>query len=110
MASDFSRAGLDELKPHCKSCAEEDTITPQTDTSPWSCSYDELRQGAANGCPRCSFVAACIATIERQLESDQISSVKVDPWSNTFSVKISRGEIHLDVITENRETGEFSNI
>lgn len=108
MASDFGRAGPDETKPHCKSCELENSFTPQTQNSSWRCTYDELGQGAANGCPRCRFVAACITTIKEHLEIDEIRKIYAYPWRNEFYLEMERGDFYLDVFIEDRETGESS--
>lgn len=106
MASDFGGGGPDETRPHCRSCEEKYPISPTTEVSPWSCTYDELGQGAANGCPRCRFVAACITTIEEHLENDKMSEVYAYPSRNKFYLLTERGDFYLDVFTEDPMIGE----
>lgn len=108
MASDFGHAGPDETKPHCKSCEAKESIYLQTEISSWMCTYDELGQGAANGCPRCRFVAALITTIEEHLKKDEISEVHAYPRWNEFYLETKRGKIYLDVFIEDEKTGESS--
>lgn len=107
MASDFSRAGPDEMKKYCTSCDTEYPVDSQEVTKLWICTYEELVQGAANGCPRCRFVAACIATIKEYLENE-ITRVQVYPCSNRFDFETGRDYYHLDVFIEDPKTGESS--
>ncbi|KAI7773289.1 tol protein [Diaporthe eres] len=68
MALDFGRAGTDEAESRCKPCETKSPIAPQTKLSAWSCTYDELGQGAANGCPRCSNFDLDVFTEDRKTE------------------------------------------
>lgn len=101
MAANFGRAGQDESKSLCKSCQKEGPLLW------WDCTYDELGQSAANGCPGCRFVAACITAIKEYLENE-ITGVKGYPGSNEFYLETEIGDFYLDIFIEDPETGESS--